>query len=169
MPFIMEMLLHRLHLKYKIATSSERVLRIEDATIRLKCSALLLPAVLVKPLEVISPLEIELILLIIVAVHLDIVKEHVPRHIFRSQVSAPRMESRGPKVHFQVLGLVHVLDCFVVVGVEISDLIAVHGESDIAGCPLDRISMPVTADGRTSCIGVVLDLVVAVTVDGIGR
>lgn len=79
------------------------------------------------------------------------------------------MERGRPEVHFQVLGLVHELDCFVIVGVEISDLVSIHGESDIAGCPFDSVSMPVTADRGTHRIRVVLNLTVAVAVDGIGR
>ena len=146
---IKEMLFLWLHLYYKVATSSEHICRIEGATVRLKCSTLLLPAVLVKLLEVILPLEIEIFRVLIVTVHLDIVKEYVPRHIFRVQVRTPGMERGRPEVHFQVLGLVHELDCFVLVGVEISDLVTIHGESDIAGCPFDCVSMPVTADGGT--------------------
>ena len=56
------------------------------------------------------------------------------------------MESRRPEVHLQVLGLVHVLDSFVVVGGEVPDLITVHGESNVAGCPFDLVGVPFAAD-----------------------
>ena len=166
---VMEMLLKRHHLQYKIAASGEHVCGIKDATVCLKCPTLLLPAVLVKLLEVISPLEIELVRVLIVAVHFNIVKEHVPRHIFRRQVSAPSMESGRPEVHFQVLGLMHELYCFVFIGVEISYLVIVHEESDIVRRPLDCIGVPVIADRGTFHISMVLNLVVAVTINGIGR
>ena len=78
-----EMLFLRLHLNYKIAASSEHIRRIEGAAVCLKCSTLLLPAILVKLLEVILPLELKIVRVLIVAVHLDVVKEQVPWHILR--------------------------------------------------------------------------------------
>ena len=69
------MVLDRLHLDDQISSSSINIGWVKDTTVCFKGSTLLLPSVLVKFREVISPLEIELILLIIVAVDLDIVEK----------------------------------------------------------------------------------------------
>ena len=168
---LMKVLLHRFHFEDQVASSDIGVVRVKDAAIRLKCPTLLLPAVLVKPLEVISPQEVKLVLLIIVAIHFNIVKQDIPWHILCSQLSAPCVESGRPEVHFQVLGLVHELDCLVIVSIEVAHHITIHDKSNMAGRPLDLVGMPVSADCvmvLSIGVGVVLSLVVAVAIDGIG-
>lgn len=72
---LMEMVLDRLHFDDEISSSSINIGWVEDTTVCFKGSTLLLPSVLVEFRKVISPLEIEFILLVIVAVDLDIVEK----------------------------------------------------------------------------------------------
>ena len=80
----------------------------------------------------------------------------------------PGVESRRPEVHLQVLSLVHVLDCFIIIRRQATDLVTIHREGDVAGCPLNLISVPVAADIDVARVLVILDFVVAVAIDGVG-
>ena len=166
---LMEVLLHGFHFQDQIASSGIGMIRVKDTAIGLKRPTLLFPAILVKLVEVVPPQEVKLVLLIVIAVHFHIVKKHVPGHIFHSQISAPCVESGRPEVHFQVLRLVHELDCLVIISVEITHLVTIQGKSDIVGRPLDLVGMPVTANlMMLACIGVIFYLIVAVAVDSVG-
>ena len=169
MMVLMNLLHHRFHFQDEIASSCVGMIWVKNTAIGLKSPTLLFPAVLVKLMEIVSPQEVKLILLIIIAVHFHIVKQHVPWHILHSQIGAPCVESGRPEVHFQVLSLVHELHCLMMISVEITHHVTIQGESDIAGSPLDLVSMPVAADCvMLAGIGVIFYLIVAIAVDSVG-
>lgn len=122
---LVKVLLSGLHLDHKVPSSRVHIRWIEDAAVGFESSTGLLPPVLVKLLEVISPFKLELILVIVIAVDLNVVKEDVPWHIVWGQIGAPSMESWRPEVHSQVLRLMHQLDSLVIVGFETPHLIAI--------------------------------------------
>ena len=104
-----------LHLYHKIATTCVHILRVENTAIRLKSATELVPAGLVKLVEVIAPVQVEVVSVRVVFVGLNIVEKEVPWHIFVSEVSSPSVEGGCPEVHPQRLSLVHEVNRLVVI------------------------------------------------------
>ena len=76
-------LLQWLHLDDHVPIFNIDVLRIEDTAIRLERATSLMPASMIKSVEVVSPVEIELAIRGIVVVDLDPIVEDIPRHVSR--------------------------------------------------------------------------------------
>ena len=73
-----------------------------------------MPSTRIESVEIVAPMELELMRLWIVVVHLDVVIENVPGHIGRVEAMAPTIERRRPEVHSKRLRLVHVANGCVV-------------------------------------------------------
>ena len=168
---LVEVFLQGLHLDHEVTTVRVYVSRIENAASCLERPNILLPSVLVKLFKVISPFELELVLVMIVAVDLNIIVEDVPRHIFWGQIFTPSMESWCPEVHLQALRLVHILDCLLIVGVHAANLVTIQRESDVFRGPLDLVSVPFTTDAIAivAPILMTLNFLVAIAIDGVRR
>ena len=84
-----KVIVHGFHLHDKISTICEHIRWEEKTVVALESPTVLVPTCLVELVEVISPVEHELIGALIVSVHFNIVKEKVPWHIDRVQILAP--------------------------------------------------------------------------------
>ena len=77
----MDMVLHWLHFKHKISILCEHIRRGKVATVPFESATLLVPASLIKIIEVVPPFKVELFGILVVAVGFNVVEEEVPRHI----------------------------------------------------------------------------------------
>ncbi len=163
------MMVSRLHFQMQITVLSKHVRGVELARVRLERASGLVPATTVESVEVIAPVELELLVLGVPLMNLNVVVKGVPGHIERIQIFAPRMESGSPEVHAEGLRLVEVVNCSVLVPSGMSDLNSINDKSDISRCPFNLISVPVIE--RVEAMGVVmrLDLIFAVAVDHVHR
>ena len=73
----------RFHLEDKIAATRVYLRWIEYATVGFEPAASLMPATAVESIEVVAPVEIELVQKLIISVHFDVVEEKVPWHVNR--------------------------------------------------------------------------------------
>ena len=60
-----------------------------------------MPLGAVKMVEVITPVELEFVVMLVVGEHLDIVVKQVPWHVNRVKAFAPGVEGGCPEVHSQ--------------------------------------------------------------------
>lgn len=116
-----------LHLKNEVSARYVSILRVKDTAVALKSASDLVPASLIELVEIVSPSQVESIVLIPV-VDLNIVEEKVPWHINRVEIGTPCVESGSPEVHPQGLLLVHEIDSVVVVSIKSTDNIAINSE-----------------------------------------
>jgi len=78
---ITDMVLHWLHFKHKISILSKHIRGGKVAAAPFEGATLLVPASLVKIIEVVPPIEVELFGILVVAIDFNVVEEEVPRHI----------------------------------------------------------------------------------------
>ena len=69
------------HLDYHVPILHVNVRWMEDAAVRFERATALMPSSLVKPVEVVSPIEFELIMCRVVVVDFNPVVENVPGHV----------------------------------------------------------------------------------------
>ena len=134
-----------LHLEDEIASLGVGIIRVEDARVGLETSTCLMPAASIEIVEIVTPVEPELILVDIVVVHLDIVVEDVPWHISGVEAMSPRIEGRSPEVHSEGLGLAHVVNGLLAIMSAMSDLVPIDLPADVVGGPLHLVDVPVVA------------------------
>ena len=113
------------HLQYQITSVGRDISWIEHGATAFKSSAILLPPVLIKHVEVIPPVEVKAVSEWVVIVDLDPVDEEIPRHVNRLQTISPSVEFRGPEVHFEVLSFVHKVYGFMVFVRQSTNLLSV--------------------------------------------
>ena len=102
------------HFDDQIAVLSVHIGWVERARVSLKASAGFMPSTAVKGVEIVPPVQLELVLVLVVDKHFDIIVQHVPRHVHWHKTFAPRLKSGRPEVHPDRLSLVHPsdrLDC----------------------------------------------------------
>ena len=128
-----------------------------------------MPAAAIKGIEVISPVELKLVLVLIIGENFDIVVKNVPWHIHWVESLAPRVERRRPEVHAEGLGLVQVLDGIDIISSQVADFFAIDSEGDVVGGPLHLISVPILTWIKLVSVIVALLLLMTVTVDDIRR
>jgi len=104
----------RLHLNDEVSSALINILWVENAAISLKSTASFMPSTAIEGLEVVSPLEFELIAVLIKSEYFDIVVHYKPGHAGWIEAFAPRVESRCPEVHSQRLRLRDVFGCFII-------------------------------------------------------
>ena len=126
-----------------------------------------MPPCLVELVEVIPPIELELITIDIILIHLDVVVEDVPGHICGVEACTPAMEGRSPEVHPQRLRLVHELDRLTIVWGHMTLLNTIDAERDVLGGPSHLVGVPIVGDRDILGVPVLLGLVVPVAVDGV--
>ena len=88
----------RLHLENKTATLDVCILWIEDAAVTIEGTANLVPARLIKEVEIVLPGKLKVPLVLVIIVHLNVVEKKVPGHVTRVEVRSPRVERWGPEV-----------------------------------------------------------------------
>ena len=74
---------NRLHLEDKITTACVHLRWIKYATVGFESAASFMPATAVESIEVVAPVEIELVQKLIISVNFDVVEEEVPWHVNR--------------------------------------------------------------------------------------
>ena len=104
----------RLHLNDEVSSASINILWVENAAISLKSTASFMPSTAIEGLEIVSPLEFELIAVFVESKYFDVVVHYKPGHAGWIKAFAPRMEGWCPEVHSQRLGLGNVFGCLVI-------------------------------------------------------
>ena len=77
------------HFDHQIAVLSVHIGWVERARVSLKASAGFMPSTTVKCIEIVPPVQLELVLVLVVDKHLDIIVQHVPRHVHWHKTFAP--------------------------------------------------------------------------------
>ena len=126
-----------------------------------------MPATSIKLVEIIAPVEPELVAIYVIVIHLNVIIEDVPRHIGSVKAMAPRVESRRPEVHPQRLRLVHMIDRSIVTMHAMPNFMSIDLPADVVGRPFHLIDMPIIFWVETMGIFVALDFVMTVPVDHI--
>jgi len=106
-----DVVLERFHLDDEVSSVGVDIGGVKDTAVGLEGTTLLVPPVLVKLVEVISPFMLERLSVRVVPLNFNVVKEDVPRHVGMSKVGSPLMESWRPHVHFELRGFMHKVDC----------------------------------------------------------
>ena len=132
-----------LHLEDEIAGLGVGIIWVEDARVGLETSTCLMPAARIEMVEIVTPVEPELVMVDIVVVHLDVVIENVPWHISGIEAMTPRIEGRSPEVHSEGLGLAHVVNGLLTIMRAMSDLVSIDLPADVVGGPLHLVDVPV--------------------------
>ena len=166
---VVHMTLIWLHLDDKVASASVYISRVENATISLEATAGLVPSTTVEGIEVIAPMELKLVYVLIVREDLDVVVEDVPRHIYWIESSTPRVEGRSPEVHSERLGLFDEANCLSSVVGKMADFLSIDGKRDVVRGPLELVRVPVVTWIEVVRVVMVLQLVMAITVDHVCR
>ena len=102
------------HFYHQIAVLSVHIGWMERARVSLEASAGFMPSAAVKGVEIVPPMQLKLVLVLVVDEHLDVIVQHIPRHVHWHKPFAPRLKSGRPEVHPYRLSLVHPsdrLDC----------------------------------------------------------
>ena len=103
-----------------------------------------MPSARVKCIEVISPVEDKFSSGLIVIENLNVVIEDVPWHVMWVEAITPGVESRGPEVHSEGLGLLHKLHGGIT-GWNMADFMSVNSPRNVIWGPGHFISVPVCA------------------------
>ena len=104
------MVLFSLHLDHKVAMARVDIFGVENTAIGLEPAFSFMPTILVKVIEVISPMELKLIQSLIPGEYFNEVVGDEPWHIFGIESVTPSMVDRCPEVHPQGLGFVDILN-----------------------------------------------------------
>ena len=88
-----------LHLKNKMATACIGIFRVENTGVGLEAVTSLVPSVVVERIKVVTPVELEHVVVLIIGEHLDVVVKNEPRHVNRVEAGTPRLKGRRPEVH----------------------------------------------------------------------
>ena len=70
-----------LHLKHEVSSFHGDILRVEDTGVLIKASTRFVPPVFVERIKVVTPVKVELIFLMIISEHFDVIVQEVPGHI----------------------------------------------------------------------------------------
>ena len=81
MNMIMSMVIHWLHFKNEVTCGSIDIGWIENRTIGLESTTCFVPSATVESIEVISPVEFELVVMLVVGENLNVVIEYIPWHV----------------------------------------------------------------------------------------
>ena len=81
MNMIMSMVIHWLHFKNEVTCGSIDIGWIENRTIGLESTTRFVPSATVESIEVISPVEFELVVMLVVGEDLNVVIEYIPWHV----------------------------------------------------------------------------------------
>ena len=150
-----------------MALVSIDVVGIESTSVVLKASRSLVPLAAVEVIEVIAPVEHELVVLNVIRVHLNIVIFNVPGHVDWVESGAPRVEGRSPEVHSERLGLLEVIDGWVVSERNMAHFVAIDRPRDVVGRPLHLVDVPFVMGVETVRVIMRLNSIMAITVDDI--
>ena len=131
----------RFHFEHEMPMGSIDVLRMEHTGTRLEAARGLVPLAAVEVVEIVAPVELELVVDVVVSEHLHVVVQDVPRHINWIETSAPGVESGRPEVHSQSLRLVQMAHSRVM-QVKMAHLVAIDGPRDVVRGPLHLVDVP---------------------------
>ena len=81
MNMIMSMVIHWLHFKNEVTCGSIDIGWIENRTIGLESTTCFVPSATVESIEVVSPVELKLVVVLVVSEDLNVVVEHIPWHV----------------------------------------------------------------------------------------
>ena len=132
-----------LHLKHQITSLHRHILWVENARVLHKASACFVPSVCIESVKIVTPVQVELIVSLIVGEDLNVVVHEIPGHIGSIQTLSPDMELRGPEVHPEGLLLTHALDYLAIV--DMPDFVAVNRPTDVVWGPLEDVCVPLIA------------------------
>ena len=155
-----------LHLKDQVATLDGDILWVEDAGVGVEATAGLVPPFGVEFVEIVAPVQVELVRLLVVGVHLDVVVKDVPGHVLGVEAVAPGVERRCPEVHPEGLLLGHMLDGGIL-SRDVAHFVAIDGPADVVRSPLHGVGVPLIVWVEVVGILVGLVLVHAITVDDV--
>lgn len=112
------------------------------------------PAALIKRVEVVLPVLLELARLRIVLLNLDVVVASVPGHTRVVEIVTPGRPRRRPEVHHEVLVLGQELDIRGALGS--AHHVTVDEPLDVVRCPLNDVVVPISARLETGAVRLVL-------------
>ena len=138
------MVIHWLHLQDQISSRCVDIGWVENGRVCFKSTRCLMPSARVKCIEVISPVEDKFSSGLIVIENLNVVIEDVPWHVMWVEAITPGVESRGPEVHSEGLGLLHKLNGGIT-GWNMADFMSVNSPRNVIWGPGHFISVPVCA------------------------
>ena len=104
------MILLSFHLDHKVTMARIHIFRVENTAIGFETAFSLVPAIRIKVVKVIPPMELELIQSLIPCEYFNEVVGDEPWHIFGIKAVTPRVVYRCPEVHSQRLGFVDILN-----------------------------------------------------------
>ena len=107
---MVNVVLIRLHFEDEAAVVGVSVGWVESARVGLEGAASTMPSTSVEGVEIVAPVEHELLGVRVPGVNLNVVVQQIPGHVGRVETVAPRVESRSPEVHSEGLRFVHMLD-----------------------------------------------------------
>ena len=143
------------HLEDKSAILYVDLAAPEGRTVAAKRPVLALqPAALIKRVEVVLPVLLELARLRIVLLNLDVVVASVPGHTRVVEIVTPARERRQPEVHHEVLVLGLELDIRSVLGS--AHHVTVDEPLDVVRCPLNDVIVPICAGLEPGAVRLVL-------------
>ena len=111
-------------------------------------------------------MELELVVVFVVGEHLDVIIEHVPRHINWVELSTPAMESRCPEVHAQALWFIHMCNGRVMKA-DMAHFMPINNPRNVMRGPFHLICVPVIMRVESMSIIVRFKLLMAIAVDNI--
>ena len=115
------------------------------------------PLLGVEMVEVVSPLQVEVLFLNIIVVHLNEVVLGVPGHLSVVEVVVPWRPHGSPEVHHELSG--HVEEVHILGTLGLAHELVVHEPAHVVRGPLDGVSEPVAAGVEASGVVVVLSTI----------